>query len=130
MSDKVFFVNNNYLGSIFMTRLVTPDVTKLIIDSFIYGLYVLIVLSSGVDHSMVIHLCVVLVDQYCWYQPFYVTKTLSERAPATLYVGIGPVYSVLGFFDTHEIHIRHAQNLILIAEMESASYNTSIGINR
>ena len=36
----------------------------------------------------------------------------------TLYAGIGP-----GFWgsDTPETHIRHVQNLILIAEMESAS---------
>ena len=46
---------------------------------------------------------------------------LSERALATLYVGMGPVFSVSGGFDTPETHIRHAQNLILIAEMESAS---------
>ena len=46
---------------------------------------------------------------------------LSERALATLYVGMGPVFSVLGDFDTPETHIRHVQNFILIAEMESAS---------
>ena len=46
---------------------------------------------------------------------------ISERALATLYVGMGPVFSVLGGFDTPETHIRHVQNLILIAEMESAS---------
>ena len=46
---------------------------------------------------------------------------LSERALATLYVGMGTVFSVFGGFDTPETHIRHVQNLILIAEMESAS---------
>ena len=49
---------------------------------------------------------------------------------ATLYVEMGPVFSVLGGFDTPETDIRHAQNLILIAEMESTSKNTSIGIIR
>ena len=42
---------------------------------------------------------------------------LSERALATLYVGMGPVFSVFGGFDTPETHIMHVQNLILIAEM-------------
>ena len=46
---------------------------------------------------------------------------LSERALATLYVGMGPVFSVFGGFDTPETHIMHVENLILIAEMESAS---------
>ena len=45
----------------------------------------------------------------------------SERALATLYEGMGPVFSVFGGFDTPKTHIRHVQNLILIAEMESAS---------
>ena len=49
------------------------------------------------------------------------TSHLSERVLATLYVGMGPVFSVLGGFDTPETHIRHVQNLNLIAEMESAS---------
>ena len=48
-------------------------------------------------------------------------KELSERALATLYVGMGPVFSVFWGFDTPETHIRHVQNFILIAEMESAS---------
>ena len=52
----------------------------------------------------------------------------SERALATLYVEMGPVFSVLGGFDTTETHIRHVHNLILIAEMKSASLNKSIGI--
>ena len=52
---------------------------------------------------------------------FMCVLCISERALATLYVGMGPVFSVLGGFDTPETHIRHVQNLILIAEMESAS---------
>ena len=40
----------------------------------------------------------------------------------TLYVGMGPFFSDLEGFDTPETHIRHVQNLILIAEMESAIY--------
>ena len=53
------------------------------------------------------------------YVTFY--KIVSERALATLYVRMGPVFSVLGGFDTPETRIRHVHNLILIAEMESAS---------
>ena len=34
----------------------------------------------------------------------------------TLYVGMGPVFSVFGVFDTPETHRKHVQNLILIAE--------------
>ena len=49
------------------------------------------------------------------------TVTVSERALATLYVGMGPVFSVLGGFDTPETHIRHFQKLILITEIESSS---------
>ena len=49
------------------------------------------------------------------------TLLLSERALATLYVVMGPVFSVFWGFDTPETHIRHVQNLILIAEMETAS---------
>ena len=48
-------------------------------------------------------------------------SSVSERALATLYVGMGPVFSVFGGFDTPETHTRHVQNLILIVEMESAS---------
>ena len=59
MRDEVFFVNNNYLGSIFMTRLVSLDVTKLHDYSFIH-LWVICVDSIIVwcQPSMVIHLCI------------------------------------------------------------------------
>ena len=42
----------------------------------------------------------------------------------------GTIFSGFGVFETPETHIRHVQNLILIAERESACLNTSIGIIR
>ena len=49
-----------------------------------------------------------------------IQATIREGASHSL-CRDGTRFSVFGGFDTPETHIRHVQNLILLAEMESAS---------
>ena len=55
-------------------------------------------------------------NYYC-----FIDFTIREGASHSLCRDGNRFFSVLGGFDTPETHIRHVQNLILTAEMESAS---------